>query len=227
MQLQKYFKGFTRNLSILFLFSAAAAGAANSLDDTVTNSGSRSRPQLSYGVANILKLSQAKIGEETIVSYVQNSGLNYGGLGAEEIIYLHDEGVSSRVISTMLAEQKKLNNLVAQPSTQQNPIVPQAPAPPVATIVQPYAPPPVYAQPPQSPTVIVMRDSSPRLVDYGIYPFYRNSFYQTCGFRGYGYSGSGYSYPSASFSIGFGGGHFAAGYRSGHHRGGYYGGCGR
>lgn len=222
MQLQKYFNGFARSLSVLFLFYAAAVGAANSLDDTVTNSRSRSRPKLSYGVANILKLSQAKIGEETIISYIQNSGLNYGGLGAEEIIYLHDEGVSSRVLTTMLAEQKKLNNLVAQPSTQQNPIVPQAPAPPVATIVQPYAPPPVYALPPQSPTVIVMSDSSPRLVDYGIYPFYGNSFYQTCGSRGYGYS-----YPSASFSIGIGGGHFAAGYRSGHHGGGYYGSCGR
>jgi len=223
MKLQILAGGFARVLSLIVLFSALSVAVADSSDEVPANSAGRGALQLSYGAANVLKLSQAKIGEDIIVSYIQSSGLSYS-VAAADIIYLHEEGVSSRVISTMLTEQKKFNDLAAQtavPSTP--PTSAQLSTAPATTVVQPYAPSSVsYAQPAQSPTVIVMRDSSPRLVDYGIYPFYGNSFYPR-----YGYEGYGHSYPSASFSIGFGAGHFGTGYRGGFHRGGYYRGCWR
>src|ERR1700722_11881091 len=58
-------------------------------------------PQLSYGVGQILQLAQAKVGDDTIVAYVRNSGNSYG-LDAGQIIYLRQSGVSDSVITAML-----------------------------------------------------------------------------------------------------------------------------
>lgn len=172
--------------------------------------------QLSYGVPDVLKLAQAKLGDEIIVSYIHKSGLSYADLGASEIVYLHQQGVSPRVITTMLAQQTKLSEAASRAPAPQTTIIA-----PVAAIASGHtaaiAPvqtasyvAPVVAQVQPSPTVIVMRDSSPRLVDYGIYP--RSSCYP-----GYGYYG--YSYPRASFSFGFGGGGYPIGYSGGYYRG--------
>ena len=57
--------------------------------------------QLSHGVPDVLKLSRAKIKDETILAFVSNSQSNYN-LSAEEIIYLRAEGVSERVVASML-----------------------------------------------------------------------------------------------------------------------------
>lgn len=174
---------------------------------------------LSYGVPDVLKLAQAKLGDEVIVSYIQNKGLSYADLNASEIVYLHEQGVSPRVVTAMLAQRKNLSEAAAQASTQQAAVTPAATIAAVQTAaIAPvhYSSPPVtYVQP--TPTVIVMRDSSPRLVDYGIYPAY--NYYPS-----YSY----YSYPRASFSFGFGGGYYGGGYRGGYpcasyRSGGYHG----
>lgn len=193
--------------------SAMPVSAENfsSVSTTVTRN-IQAAPQLSYGAANVLKLSQAKIGDETIIAYVQKSGEGYSGLGASEIIYLHEQGVSSQVVTTMLDQEKKRRDAAAAQSLAQQITLaaPQAitPSAPVATAPQyqqTYAAPPVTYVQTAPAELVVMRDSSPRLVDYGIYP-------------GYGYYG--YSYPAVSLAFGYGGGY----YRGGYYGGGYYGG---
>ncbi|MEO6034607.1 MAG: hypothetical protein ABIQ35_05085 [Verrucomicrobiota bacterium] len=163
---------------------------------------------ISYGVSEVLKLAQAKLGDEIIVSYIQNKGQSYADLTATDIVYLHEHGVSPRVVTAMLAQRPPLSEptQVAAPQAVVPPARAIASEPTSAIAPVRYAPPAVeYVQ--SSPTVIVMRDSSPRLIDYGIYPRY--SYYPS-----YGY----YGYPRASFSFGFGGGYYG-----GYHSGGYHG----
>ena len=69
--------------------------------------------QLSYGVPQILQLSQAKIGDNTIVAYIQNSGTIYS-LNASEIIYLKQQGVSDAVITTMLNQRQRVTQAAAR-----------------------------------------------------------------------------------------------------------------
>src|SRR6478736_4732701 len=74
-----------------------------------------SPPKLPYGVAEVLKLSQAKVGDDIISSYIQNSGTVYN-LGPSDIVYLKEQGVSERIVNQMLEERKKLAEASAQPS---------------------------------------------------------------------------------------------------------------
>jgi hypothetical protein len=62
-------------------------------------------PQLAYGVAQIMKLAQAKVSEDTIMAYIKSSGNSYG-LNADQIIYLRQQGVSDAVITAMLSQPK-------------------------------------------------------------------------------------------------------------------------
>jgi hypothetical protein len=58
-----------------------------------------------YGVPQIIRLSQAKVSDDTIIAYVENSGLSYS-LDADQIINLRQQGVSDAVITTMLKQPK-------------------------------------------------------------------------------------------------------------------------
>ncbi len=71
--------------------------------------------KLPYGVADVLKLSRAQVGDEITLTYIQNSGTIYN-LGPKDIVYLRDQGVSDRVINTMLDQRKKLTEVAAQPA---------------------------------------------------------------------------------------------------------------
>src|SRR6266699_3889998 len=101
--------------------------------------------KLPYGVADVLKLSRAQVGDEITLTYIQNSGTIYN-LGPKDIVYLRDQGVSDRVINTMLDQRKKLAEVAAQtapaPTTQ-------PPATPDTTAAAPayVEPPPAYVAP--------------------------------------------------------------------------------
>ena len=56
--------------------------------------------KLPYGVDDVLKLSRAQISEDITLNYVRNSGTIYN-LAPKDIVYLRNEGVSDKVISTM------------------------------------------------------------------------------------------------------------------------------
>ena len=60
-------------------------------------------PPLAYGVSEIIQLSQAQVGDPTIVTFIKNSGNSYG-LDAAQVIYLQQQGVSQAVISAMLTQ---------------------------------------------------------------------------------------------------------------------------
>ena len=71
---------------------------------TAAPTGSAPVP-LSYGVSQIIQLSKAKVSDDTIVSYVRNSGSSYG-MDASQIIYLKQQSVSDTVINTMLNQPR-------------------------------------------------------------------------------------------------------------------------
>jgi hypothetical protein len=203
-------------------FSNISAAAQDAPRVSTTSAITQSAPALSYGAANVLKLAQAKVGEETIIAYIEKSGQGYASLGASEIIYLRDQGVSDRILTTMLTQEKSARETsIAASATTQAAVASTPAVAPVAPVVvipqyQPaYVPPTVtYVQTAPAP-LIVMRDSSPRLVDYGIYP---RSYSYGC-FPSYGYR-SYYSRPGISFSVGFGH-HGGFGFHGRGFRGGY------
>jgi hypothetical protein len=61
--------------------------------------------QMVYGVPQIIRLSQAKVSDDTIIAYVKNSGLSYS-LDADQILNLRQQEVSDVVITTMLNQPK-------------------------------------------------------------------------------------------------------------------------
>src|SRR3954463_13055858 len=91
-------------LAFSVVFSLAAQ-AQNSLqpapEPQAVVSAQVNVPHLPYGVDDVLKLTHAKVGEDVVVAFVQNSGIGYS-LRANDIVYLRDQGVSDHVISVML-----------------------------------------------------------------------------------------------------------------------------
>jgi hypothetical protein len=53
-------------------------------------------------VDEILKLKNAGVSDETIVSYIKSKDINYG-LSADDILALHGKGVSPGVLNAMVA----------------------------------------------------------------------------------------------------------------------------
>src|SRR5258707_2742301 len=156
-------------------------------------------PSLAYGVPQVLQLSQAKVGDDTIIAYVRNSGNSYG-LDADQIIYLRQQGVSDNVITTMLSQPKP----AAAPAPAPTPAPAPAATQPDNTVATVYAPPTTtYVQSVPSSTVYVIPDT--RAYFYNTYHTapYIYPYYASC-YPSY--------YPGVSLSFGFGGSY----------RGGYY-----
>lgn len=170
-------------------------------------------PTLSYGSNEVLKLVRAKVGDDTVVAYIDHATATYA-LSASDLIYLRSEGVSDKVLSAMLTRSKGAEAIASAPVAPAAPIAPIAPPAPAAapasyvganpqpaqTVVQPAQ---VVVQPAvttyvQAPPQVVV--AAPVVYDYGYYPYY------------------GYRYPAVSLSFGFGGG-----YRGGFHGGGFHG----
>jgi len=187
-----------------------------------------SPPKLPYGVADVLKLSQAKVGEDVISSYIQNSGTVYN-LGPSDIVYLKEQGVSERIVNQMLEQRKKLTDANAQPSgavAQSQPANTYAAAPaPAPTSVSPA---PTYVP---SSTTYVISAPAPAYPYYGYSPYYYGPYYG--GYYGYPFFGFGFGYGRygyrgyyGGYRGGYGGYRGGYGYRGGGGYGGYRGGGG-
>lgn len=173
-----------------------------------------SAPTLSYGSNEVLKLVRAKVGDDTVVAYIDHAAAAYA-LSASDLIYLRSEGVSDKVLSAMLNRSKGAEAIASAPVAPAAPIAPPALAAapasyvganpqPTQTVVQPAQ---VVVQPAvttyiQAPPQVVI--AAPVVYDHGYYPYY------------------GYRYPAVSLSFGFGGG-YRGGYRGGFHGGGFHG----
>jgi len=181
--------------------------------------------KLPYGADDVLKLSRAQVSEDVTLNFIRNSGTIYN-LAPKDIVYLRNEGVSDRVINTMLDQRKNVPaETAAQPAPASAPAAPQTAVYPDAnaaaaaqasvqyapTYVQPA---PVYVQPeptyaPAS-TLYVIPYSSPGYGYPGYTPYYYGSSYR-------------YNGPSVVFGFGYGGGGYRGGCYGGHY-GGYRGG---
>jgi hypothetical protein len=171
-------------------------------------------PQLSYGVSEILQMSQAKVGDNVIISYVQNSGNNYG-LNAAQIIYLRQQGVSDGVINTMLNQRTQSAQIAAATTTPPSE-TPTANSTPSAstTTTQPAV---AYVPATSASTVYVVPDT--QTYNYNAWLYSRPYPYPYYGpYYGYYPYYGGYCWPAPAISLSFG---FGFG---GYHNHGYYGG---
>lgn len=179
----------------------------------------------SPGVADIVKLVDAKVDATVIQSYVQNSPTAYNP-SATEIIALKGRGVGPEILTAMLQH----GAVVRAQSMRATQAAPNAVAPQnYPGAANPYPPAPTYgysAQPVYSDYTYSYPASS-----YA-YPSYYSSGYPDYNY-GYGYYGCSWPYywPSLSFSFGgycgyrypYWGGGYGRGYYGGH---GYWGGHG-
>ena len=195
----------SRLFPVLTITAVLALAARNvAAQDTTTSAAQTAPVPLSYGVSQIIQLSQANVSEGTIVNYIQNSGSSYG-LDANQIVYLKQQGVSDAVINTMLNQPRPVATPVNYPAAGS--------APTAIVVTQPTV---TYAPAPSS-TVYVIPDTQ----TYGYYAYgyrpYGSRYYYPC------YNPVYYNYPGVSFSFGFGGGYrggWGGGYRGGYHGGG-------
>ena len=181
----------------LTFVAASTMAQDTSTATTVQVTAPAPAPQLSYGTAQIVQLTQAKIGEDTIVAYVKNSGNSYG-LDANQIIYLRQQGVSDAVITAMLNQPK--------------PAVASAPAPAdYSTVPAPTTPPPQVAAPSDgsSATYSSTATVAPTVTYVQTAPtYYSQPYYYPYYYPYYGY------YPGVSIGWGwYGGGWRGGGWR--------------
>jgi hypothetical protein len=99
--------------------------------------------RISKPLNEIIRLAQSGVEEPVILTYVTNSPAIFT-LGAEEIVYLNDLGVSSSVITAMMQHDQLLR---AEWANAANPPV-------VASNVEPVAAAPTYVNPPQAAPVL-------------------------------------------------------------------------
>lgn len=182
---------------------------------------SQPAPQLSYGVPEVLQLAKAKVGDATIINYIQKSGNNYG-LNAAQIIYLRQQGVSSAVINAML-DQRAQTQTASAASTASPPAADSgANNTQTTTIVtQPAVTQPAvtYVQTVPTSSVYIIPDTQTYYYNNWLYshsPFYN------C------YPTYGYYWPRSTVSVSYIGSRGWVGYRGGYHSswnsGGYHGG---
>ena len=159
-------------------------------------------PQLDPGLQQILRLAQAKIGDDTIITFIRNSGYRYN-LNADQIIYLRQQGISEPVVLTLLTQARP----ALAPATAALPA--QAPA-----AANSYYSGQVAA-PAAAPAVTYVQ-SAPA-VSYYYQPTYQPYYY----YPDY------YGYAPVSFSWGWYGGYYGGGwgwYGGGWRGGGWHGG---
>jgi len=142
---------------------------------------------MSREAADVLKLVHANVNDEVVMAYIQNSRAGFS-LSADEIVQLHTEGVSDKMINAMLSHRKQAPQVIVA-SQQPAQEVPQQ------QVIQPTQPPPMVAAQPQTTYV----QSQPVYVPSTTY-VYSEPYYSYDPFYW-----SSWWYPSVAFNFGFGG----------------------
>src|ERR1017187_4382551 len=139
-----------------FLALTAVAGlcllASNALVQSTSAPATASQvaPQLSSGVAEVVQLARASVGDDVIVNYIHNSGNAYG-LDANQILYLKQQGISERIINAMLTQPKPAVAMQPMASSASTPETSTATVAPTVTYVQTAPPQTVYVVPNTQP----------------------------------------------------------------------------
>jgi hypothetical protein len=177
--------------------------------------------QLSVDVWDVLRLAHGNVSDATITAYIKNSGKVYS-LGASEILYLRERGLSDQVVTAMLEQRTNSAANVAQAAPQP---VPTAPQPGLnAPQLAPTAPPSVWANNGSPPVVAAAPQPAPNYVEAA--PVYAQPSPVYVYPPSYGYYDPWpyyWGYPAVSFSFGWGG-HYGGYHGGGYHGGGYHGG---
>jgi hypothetical protein len=178
--------------------------------------------KLPYGVEDVLKMSRAQVSDDVIATYIQNTGTIYS-LGPNDIVYLKDQGVSDRIVNTMLDQRRIANEVAAQAQQQQ--AAAQTPAP-VAENNGPVTTPaysdsqslgPAVAQPAAS-TLYVIPYPTPSYPYYGRPSYSYYSSYSYPSYCSYPYSYGSYCYGRPVVGFRFGAARSFHASRSFHHR---------
>jgi uncharacterized membrane protein YgcG len=218
MKTPDFKKSLMATAAVLLAIFAGNAVAQDSPAYNVAQPAAASQsapPQLSYGVPQVLQLAQAKVGDDTIVAYIQNSGTIYT-LDASQIIYLRQQGVSDSVVTAMLNQRKNVTasaaQTVPQPSTAAPPVNDPSYAGSAQTSTAVAQPTVNYVQTVPSSSVYVVPDTQTYNYDAYYYQPYYYPYYA-------------WPYSPVLFSFGFGGGFHGGGggFRGG---GGFHGGGG-
>lgn len=198
-------------LRVLALAAALAVPVAHGSAQDSSPAASAPPPSLSHGVAQVLQLSQAKVSDNVIVQYIQNSGTIYP-LSAQEIVYLKQQGVSDAVLNAMLDQRRRITGsseprTPTAPASAQNTTTSTADSAPTVTYVETT---PAYVP---SSTVYIIPDTQ----TYNYYVWYHRPYYYP-----YVSPYCGWVYPGVTISWGFGGrwgGYYHPGFHGGwHHR---------
>jgi len=194
---------------------APAAGAAARITPAVTTSPQSTAPaasvavttaapaKLPYGVADVVKLTQAQVSEDIILNYVQNSGTIYN-LGPQDLVYLKNTGVSDKVVYAMLENRKRATDMAASAQAQAAAAA-QQPAPDNGAAPMEQAPTETGVAPDYAAGGVPV-DSQSGASSVYVIPYNSGGYY-------YGYP---YAYYGPSFGVYFYGGHYHYGH-SGYH----------
>jgi hypothetical protein len=201
------FQGFAQD-------TPATPSTGNSGAATVT--AATSGPvKLPYGVEDVLKMSRAQVSDDVIATYIQNTGTIYS-LGPNDIVYLKEQGVSDRIVNTMLDQRRIANEVAAQAQQQQ--AAAQAPAA-AADNNTPVTTPAYTDAQSVAPAVTQPAASSLYVIPYPTpaYPYYARPYYSYSYPYYYPYSYARfYGAPVVGFRFGLGA-HLFHGSRSFHH----------
>jgi len=120
---------------------------------SVGSTGNAQTPpsNLSPDLQEVVKLSQAHMGDDVIVNYIRNSGKSYK-LSADDLIYLNSQGVSQGVISAL--------QTATSPSPNPAPVAP-VPATPASYAPTPAAAGPVPPAPAPAPAMTAPPPAAP------------------------------------------------------------------
>jgi hypothetical protein len=165
----------------------------------------------------IAKMTEAGVDEKAILSYVE--GLPPMRVKADDVIYLHEKGVPSTIITALLQHAAAASAAQQQAATAAAAAAP-AQAAQYAQPAQPAAPTPVYIQQPEpvyvSPPPVVY--TVPSYSYYaGCYPYYSRPYYSrpyfSVGFStGFPFHHGFHSFPHQGFH------HSGGGFHVYHHR---------
>ena len=195
---------------ILPLAIGLAGAASNFAADAASTAREVDESKLSPASVKVVRLLQAGLDEKVIVAYAKNNPTPKKAVSAEELVYLHELGVSSPVLMAMLTPAKKALTALAP--------VPVMIAPEKAEVTSNYAPlqgarqpaevngSAVISTPVSAPAPVIVQQlaliytqPAPVIVETPAPVYYESR---------------------PTFSFGFGLGHF------GHHGGGHHGGGG-
>jgi hypothetical protein len=114
-------------------------------------------PSLPPGVQDVVRLVKADLSEDVILAHIRNTGAYYN-LSADQLIYLHEQGVTQNEIKSLLGAGSPAVPASPAPASAPAPVVASPPPTPVVTVPSPapaeqYAPVPVAPAAPVTPAV--------------------------------------------------------------------------